>query len=138
MTTKRLVTLAGALMILALAPAAIAQDFAIDWYTIDGGGGTSTGGDFVLSGTIGQPDAGALTGGDFALVGGFWGGAAGVPCFGDLDGDNQVGLSDLAILLANFGTPSGALPEDGDLDGNGTVDLSDLALMLSVFGTVCS
>ena len=92
----------------------------------------------MLSGTIAQPDAGVLTGGDFALVGGFWGAAAGVPCFGDLDADQQVGLSDLAILLSNFGTASGALPEDGDLDDNGTVDLSDLALMLSVFGTICS
>ena len=96
------------------------------------------GGNFEFGSTIGQPDAGTLTGGDFALVGGFWGGATGVPCFGDLDGDLQVGLSDLAIMLSNFGTPSGALPEDGDLDGNGSVDLSDLALLLSVFGTVCT
>lgn len=42
--------------------------------TIDGGGGTSSGGDFVLTGTIGQPDASAQTagGGEYALAGGFW------------------------------------------------------------------
>ncbi len=118
---------------------ALAQDFDLSWHTIDGGGGTSSGADFVLAGTIGQPDAGALIGGDFELVGGFWPGAfIDAACFGDLTGDGEVGLSDLTIVLANFGTPSGALPEDGDLDGNGTVDLSDLALMLSVFGTVCT
>ena len=47
----------------------------ITWYTIDGGGGTSTGGGFTLSGTIGQPDAGTLSGGAFTLKGGFWPGA---------------------------------------------------------------
>ena len=49
------------------------QNFAIDWFTIDGGGGTSTGGVYSISGTIGQPDAGpAMTGGNYSLVGGFW------------------------------------------------------------------
>ena len=43
----------------------------------------------------------------------------------------------MAILLSNFGTPSGALPEDGDIDGDGDVDLGDLAVLLSQFGTVC-
>ncbi len=47
--------------------------YAIDWYTIDGGGGTSTGGVYSVSGTIGQPDAGTvMTGGNYSLTGGFW------------------------------------------------------------------
>lgn len=50
-----------------------AQNFSIDWFTIDGGGGTSTGGVFSLTGTIGQPDAGGpLTGANYFLTGGFW------------------------------------------------------------------
>lgn len=49
-----------------------AQDYSIDWHTTDGGGGTSTGGPFSLSGTIGQPDAGKMSGGSFSLTGGFW------------------------------------------------------------------
>jgi len=52
---------------------ASAQSFSIDWYSVDGGGGTSTGGVYSLSGTIGQPDAGVHTGGPYTLVGGFWG-----------------------------------------------------------------
>ncbi len=44
----------------------------LDWYTVDGGGATSTGGSYTLRGTIGQPDFGWLTGGDYALAGGFW------------------------------------------------------------------
>ena len=47
-------------------------DYEISWSTIDGGGGTSTGGNFALVGTIGQPDAGEMEGGDFTLAGGFW------------------------------------------------------------------
>ena len=50
-----------------------AQSFALDWHTVDGGGRTSTGGVYSVSGTIGQPDAGGHRGGNFALVGGFWG-----------------------------------------------------------------
>lgn len=50
-----------------------AQTYSIDWYTIDGGGGRSVGGGYVLEGTIGQPDAGpVLTGGGYELRGGFW------------------------------------------------------------------
>ena len=50
-----------------------AQNFSIDFFTIDGGGGTSTGGEYELTGTIGQSDAGVLEAGEFSLIGGFWG-----------------------------------------------------------------
>lgn len=50
-----------------------AQSYSIDWYKVAGGGGTSTGGVYSLSGTIGQADAGHLSGGNFTLDGGFWG-----------------------------------------------------------------
>ena len=50
-----------------------AQSYSIDWSTIDGGGGTSTGGVYSVSGTIGQPDAGGpLTNGQYSVTGGFW------------------------------------------------------------------
>jgi hypothetical protein len=47
--------------------------YSIDWSSIDGGGGTSTGGIYTVSGTIGQPDAGTMSGGNYTLNGGFWG-----------------------------------------------------------------
>jgi hypothetical protein len=47
--------------------------YSVDWSTMDGGGGTSTGGIYSLSGTVGQPDAGILSGRNFTLAGGFWG-----------------------------------------------------------------
>jgi hypothetical protein len=48
------------------------QQYSIDWYTIAGGGGASSNGQYVVSGTIGQPDAGAMNGGNYSLTGGFW------------------------------------------------------------------
>ena len=52
---------------------AFAQSYAIDWFTIDGGGGTSTGGVYQVSGTVGQPDAGpTMSGGNYSEDGGFW------------------------------------------------------------------
>lgn len=53
-------------------------EFEISGYTIDAGGGTSTGSTFELTGTIAQPDAsvGPSTGGEFVLAGGFWARAA--------------------------------------------------------------
>jgi hypothetical protein len=53
--------------------AGLAQQYSIDWYKIAGGGGTSTGGAYSVSGTIGQHDAGGpMTGGSYSLTGGFW------------------------------------------------------------------
>jgi hypothetical protein len=73
---KWLARLAARSVALALAITALrteAQSYSIDWFTIDGGGGASTGGVYSVSGTIGQPDAGGpLSGGQFSLIGGFW------------------------------------------------------------------
>jgi hypothetical protein len=47
--------------------------YSIDWFKVSGGGGTSAGGPFSLSGTIGQHDAGGpMTNGQYSLTGGFW------------------------------------------------------------------
>ena len=52
---------------------AMAQQYSMDWYKVAGGGGTSTGGTYAVSGTIGQHDAGGpMTGGNYSLTGGFW------------------------------------------------------------------
>jgi hypothetical protein len=50
------------------------QSYLIDWYKIAGGGGTSTGGTYQVTGTIGQPDASlqTMSGGAYTLNGGFW------------------------------------------------------------------
>jgi len=56
-----------------LVVAAHAADYSITWSKIAAGGGTSTNGQYSLSGTIGQHDAsGPMKGGNFAITGGFW------------------------------------------------------------------
>jgi hypothetical protein len=56
-----------------MAVSASAQSYSINWYKVAGGGGTSSNGQYSVSGTIGQPDASsAMTGGNYSLTGGFW------------------------------------------------------------------
>jgi hypothetical protein len=62
----------GALLLLLPPLAASAQNYTLDWYSMDGGGGSSTGGVYAVQGTLGQPDAGQLSGGQYTLSGGFW------------------------------------------------------------------
>jgi hypothetical protein len=78
MNQRRLVFVATVVLLLFIAGIAIAASngFSIPWWTVDGGGGTSQGGDYTVSGTIGQPDTSPLmSGGEYTVVGGFWGGA---------------------------------------------------------------
>jgi hypothetical protein len=51
----------------------MAQQYSIDWYKVPGGGGTSTNGQYSITGSIGQHDAsGAMSGGNYSVTGGFW------------------------------------------------------------------
>ncbi len=73
----RFAVLAWLLMAALLARGALAQGtgFDLSWWTVGGGGDTSsTGGAYTLHGTIGQPGVGAsMAGSSYALDGGFWG-----------------------------------------------------------------
>ena len=113
--------------------AAASGGFNLTWFSVDGGGGTSSGGDFVLSGTAGQPDAGDLTGGDFVLRGGFWQPAAGCgPCPTDTNNDGNTNSADLAELLADWGIVPLGNCLDSDQDGD--IDSADLAELLAAWG----
>ncbi len=79
MSRKLVILFLAALLALILVSVVLAapQAFDLSWWTVDGGGGTSSGGEFALSGTIGQPEVGyQMTGGDYSLAGGYWGGGA--------------------------------------------------------------
>ena len=105
------------------------QPYEVDWHTIDGGGGTSSGGAFTLSGTIGQPDAGTMAGGDYRLEGGFWSGRS--FCF--------VNLADLARFLNEWllnDTDVGH-PLDADLNDADDVNLKDYNILCSYWMQYC-
>ncbi len=117
-------------------PLASAQ-YAVDWYTVDGGGFTFStfgGGFYEIGGTIGQHDAGVHTGGAgfFEIRGGFWVPNIAIPCPGDLNGDRRVDESDLGALLASW-----LMGPGGDADGDLDTDESDLGILLSNWQTSC-
>lgn len=62
------------------------------------------------------------------------GGAGGLA--GDVDGDGDVDLNDLSLLLVAFGSTSsdGNYNPDADFDGDGDVDLGDLSTLLANYG----
>jgi hypothetical protein len=105
-----------------------AEEFEISWHTIDSGGVMrSTGGDFELSGTIGQPDAGSMAGGGFGLNGGFW---FELPP-GDCVEDGAVNLTDYEVFTECFSGPAAGVLSGCDcFDTNqsGHIDMRDFAL----------
>ena len=52
---------------------------------------------------------------------------------GDANGDGNVDVNDLTIVLSNFGQ-SGMTWSQGEFTGSGTVDINDLTVLLSNFG----
>jgi len=108
------------LLMISVASTASGQ-YELSWSTIDGGGGTSSGGTYTLTGTIGQPEAGAMSGGPYELLGGFWPGGPlcfvdfysfarfaeqwlyrGVGLEADLSGDDKVNFADLKLFVAEW------------------------------------
>lgn len=79
-----------------LAGAGAAQNFAVDWHQIAGGGGTVIQSPYAVSGTGGQPASSLLAGGTYTIQGGFWAFAAGLPAAG-------------APILTIQSTPAGAV-----------------------------
>jgi hypothetical protein len=71
---RRLVfTLVLVLVLFASGAALAAGSYNLSWWTVDSGGGSSSGSGYILSGTLGQPDAGTIaSGGGYTLAGGFW------------------------------------------------------------------
>lgn len=115
------------------ATAVTADEFDLSWHSIDGGGVMrSTGGDFELSGTIGQSDSGSSAGGEFQLNGGFWFELAPTDC----NSDGVVNLGDHDSFVGCLAGPgSGLLTgcECFDTDRSGAVDLRDFAVSQRVY-----
>lgn len=101
--------------------------------SFDGGGTmSSTGGDYELAGTIGQPDAGTMSGGDFSLSGGFWFPLAPTDC----NEDGGVTLLDYDEFESCLDGPDGGVSpgcECYDVNRSGAVDLADFAQAQQAF-----
>ena len=105
-----LLVLAGA----ARAPLS-AQALNSSWHTVDGGGGGSAAGVYVLRGTVGQPDAGpTLVAGVRRIEGGFWHGAASLSSnLIFADGFASGNTSAWSAALPIRATPERATPAGG-------------------------
>jgi len=102
-------------------------DYSISWHTIDGGGGTSSGGPYTLTGTIGQPDAAWSSGGDYELLGGFWPG--GPLCI--------VAFDDFARFAEHWLETGEDLPADLYKDEHNIVNWLDLKLFVEEWLCYC-
>ena len=106
-------------------------DYSIEWYTIDGGGGTSSGGPYQLTGTIGQPDADYSGGEHYVLLGGFW--VGGPLCI--------VDLQDFAKFAAHWLDGPCDVGNNwcngADLNQLNDVDIVDLTVLGSNWLNVC-
>ena len=106
-------------------------DYSISWYTIDGGGGTSSGGPYQMTGTIGQPDAGYHDEAPYELLGGFW--VGGPLCI--------VNLEHFATFAAHW--LDGPCNEDNnwcggvDLNQLNDVTVEDLKILASEWLNAC-
>lgn len=94
-------------------------------HTIDGGGGTSRGGRFVVTGTIGQPDADWARGETYEILGGFWPG--GPLCI--------IQFDDFARLAAMWLATGPGF--EADLDGDLDVDFGDVQTFAELWLTYC-
>ena len=102
-------------------------DYEIRWSTIDGGGGRSSCGPYVLTGTIGQPDAAYSAGGNYELLGGFWPG--GPLCF--VDFESFARFAELWLVTG------GDLPADLYKDVDNVVNWLDLKVFVDYWLCYC-
>jgi hypothetical protein len=121
MNVSRLILILAALVFTSVA----FGNYQIVWSTIDGGGGRSAGGQYVLTGTLGQPDAAYSAGGNYELLGGFWPG--GPLCI--------VDFKDFSLFADYWLQTGDNLP--ADLDGDNDVDIYDLKEFVYDWLCVC-
>ena len=55
-------------------------------------------------------------------------------CTGDLNGDGNITVADVLLVLSEFGCVSGCT---ADVDGDTYVNVADILLLLAAFGTIC-
>ena len=115
------------ILLFLLSASTVNADYSISWYTIDGGGGTCNGGPYVLTSTVGQPDAADSQGGSFIVLGGFLPG--GPVCI--------VNLEHFATFAEYWLVTGTDLPADLYVDEYNIVNLDDLNVFLDYWLYYC-
>lgn len=143
----RLILAAAGISTLALGASAHGQ-LAVSSSVVAGGGGTSSGGPFTVSGTIGQPVVGLSSGGTLVVASGFWNsvtsacGLADVASLGGSIGpDGRLTADDIVVYLAQFFAGNAAVADIATLGGapgaDGQMTADDLVLFLARFFEGC-
>lgn len=109
------------------------SQFDVKWNTTDAGGGSSFGGPWEITGTIGQPDAGKTLNGITVLSGGFWSGVVHGVLIADMNCDGAVNNFDIdpfVFALTDAGAYQALYPNcdilAGDINGDGAVNNFDI------------
>ena len=127
------------LLVFTLAIQAQGDQYEVIWSTIGGGEMFSTGGQYGLDGTVGQPEAGTtLSGGDYTLAGGFWPGIEPVcgdaqhPYVrGDMNRDCYVNWADFTVFAAMWLSSGCTAPNwcgGADMNRDGSVNWGDFTV----------
>ncbi|MBW8038982.1 MAG: hypothetical protein FVQ85_03170 [Planctomycetes bacterium] len=115
------------LLVLGLICSSSFGQYELSWYTVDGGGGRSSGGPYELLSTIGQPDAAYSAGGDYELLGGFLPG--GPLCF--------VNFEHFARFAGQWWLTGTGLPADLYEDLDNEVNWLDLGVFVEEWLCYC-
>ncbi|MGH7132359.1 MAG: GC-type dockerin domain-anchored protein [Phycisphaerales bacterium] len=140
--------IAATLVLGTLSSSAAFGQLSVPQYVIAGGGGTSSGGGYSVSGTIGQPVVGISVNGSTSVNSGFWGsvsiacGLADVASLGgQIGADGALTVDDIVVYLAQFFANNLSVADIAGLGGSATPDgqitADDLVLFLAQFFQGC-
>jgi hypothetical protein len=137
----RCLCIAAAVPLAAPALAQVGGPYDLTWSTLDCGGDTtpSTGGDYAISGTVGQHDAGQASAGPYVIIGGFWAATAPVPCYANCDWSTThpiLNVADFACFLNRFSVGDAYANCDGSTTAP-ALNVIDFACFLQKFGAGC-
>jgi len=86
------------------------------------------GGEFTLSGVVGQPSAETSSGGEWTVSGGTLTGTFEAPCAADFNGNGDVDIDDMLVIFREWDGPG------ADLNGDGTTGVADMLILIEFYG----
>jgi formylmethanofuran dehydrogenase subunit C len=102
-----------------------AQSYSIDWHAVDGGGGTSSAGQFTVAGTVGQCDEVQMTGGNFSIDDGSWVAFTAVQTLGAPMLRMQLSATNTIVIAWPANSTGFTLQQNSNLATTNWVNVSD-------------